>query len=80
MLENFVRAILGQEELMIDGAVGLNELELGNAIYLSAHKDKPVQLPLDRGEVDALLEELRANSKEKTRVVEVRETDPQHKK
>jgi len=80
VLENFLRTILGTEELLIDGAVGVTELELGNAIHLSAHTGEPVDLPLDRQKVEEHFAALRASSKPKKNLRVTRETDPQHVK
>lgn len=78
VIQNFVNTILGKEPIMIDGAVGLTELELGNAIHLSAHTGKPVDLPLDRQQVKEHFEHLRKISKPKVSLAVARETDPQH--
>ncbi len=40
------------------GVEGINELELSNAIYISGYKNKPVELPVDAGEMERLLAEL----------------------
>ncbi|HNT36756.1 MAG TPA: Gfo/Idh/MocA family oxidoreductase, partial [bacterium] len=78
VLQNFVNTILGKEELVIDGAVGLTELELGNAIHLSSHIGKAVELPLDRQQVEDHFAQLRRISKPKASISVARETDPQH--
>jgi predicted dehydrogenase len=62
ILRNFARAILFDEPLMAPGEVGLGSLELSNAIILSSRKGEPVDVPIDRSEYDALIEELRAGS------------------
>lgn len=41
------------------GEDGRDALEVVNAVILSSHRKKPVSLPVDRGEYDNLLEELR---------------------
>ena len=46
-------------------------------MLLSGHKDKPVVIPLDRDEVDALVAELQATSLEKS-VQDQRITGPNH--
>lgn len=45
-IENFLRAIQGEERLIVDGNQGRNTLELVTAIYQSAHLGQPVTLPL----------------------------------
>ena len=47
------------EKPLCAGEDGRDALETVNAIILSACRKKPVSLPVDRGEYDALLEELR---------------------
>jgi predicted dehydrogenase len=64
---NFARAILKKEKLLISGEEGIRGLELGNAILLSGKKGVPVKLPLNRGEVERLLERLRRKSSTKSR-------------
>lgn len=49
ILENFTRAILGEETLLAPAEHGLWALELGNAIQLSAWSGEAVSLPLDDG-------------------------------
>jgi predicted dehydrogenase len=46
-----------------DGAEGRLSLELANAIILSSFAERAVRLPLDRGEYDALLDDLRQGDK-----------------
>ncbi|WCJ59400.1 Gfo/Idh/MocA family oxidoreductase [Fontisphaera persica] len=43
---NFIRAILGQETLVVDGIQGRRTVELVTAIYESAHTGQWVRLPL----------------------------------
>ncbi len=43
---NFLRAIRGEETLLVDGAQGRATVELVTAIYLSALEDRRVALPL----------------------------------
>jgi predicted dehydrogenase len=73
---NFARSILYGEDLIAPGAEGINAVEMINGVILSGKRNKPVSLPVDRAEYDALLEELKASSQEKTRVKEQRVTDP----
>jgi predicted dehydrogenase len=51
-------AILQGQPLMSDGVEGRMSLELANAIVFSSHTREQVQLPLDRQEYAALLEDL----------------------
>ncbi len=62
IINNFANAILGLEPLMVDGAEGINGVELMNAIELSAwNNGKEIILPVDE---DEYLEEL--NKRRKT--------------
>ena len=47
---NFLRAILGQEKLLIDGAEGRHILELILAVYKSAATGQRVSLPIPKGD------------------------------
>lgn len=47
ILNNFVQAIQGKEQLLSNGREGLNALSIINAIYLSGWLDKEVTLPID---------------------------------
>ncbi|HZO89232.1 MAG TPA: Gfo/Idh/MocA family oxidoreductase [Chthonomonadaceae bacterium] len=73
---NLARAILYNEPLISPGEEGLNAVELINGIILSSKTGKPVSTPVNRAEYDKLIEELKATSREKTRVKEQRVTDP----
>jgi predicted dehydrogenase len=57
-----VRAARGEGEVAVTPEEGRNAIELVNAITLSSLRRRAVQLPLDRGEVDAMLAELRAQA------------------
>ncbi len=76
IIQNFARAILYGEPLIAPGEQGLWTMELINAIILSSKRGKPVEVPVDRAEYDALLAELRTQSHPKTRVREQKVTDP----
>lgn len=77
VIRNFARVLQGKEERLIaPGEEALWSLELANAIILSAKRGKTVTLPLDAGEYDTLLAELRTASRAKPAVQEVRRTDP----
>ena len=73
---NFARAILHDEPLIAPGEEGLNAVEMINGVILSGKREKTVSVPVDRAAYDALLEELKASSQEKTRIKEQRVTDP----
>ena len=47
ILQNFVNAILGKEELIADGQEGIKSLQLANAILLSTWFNKWIDLPVD---------------------------------
>jgi predicted dehydrogenase len=81
ILRNFARAILYAEPLVSPGEVGLGSLELANAIILSSHRKKPVEVPIDRREYNRLISRLRGKSKFRDQwTVGTRETDPRLKK
>jgi predicted dehydrogenase len=73
---NFARAILYGEPLIAPGEEGIWCVELASAIILSSKRGKTVTLPVDRAEYDALLRELKASSKPKSRVLGQRVSDP----
>jgi len=55
--ENFVAAIRDGVPLVADGAQGRMSLEVANAIILSSHTGRAVELPVDRAAYAALLAE-----------------------
>lgn len=64
ILSNFVNAILGQEQLFVQGVDGINGVELMNAIELSGWNDgKKIVLPVNEDEYLEQLNIRRANSK-----------------
>lgn len=67
ILENFADAILNGAPLIAPGAESLLELEISNAAYLSAWKDKWVNIPCDRKEFERELDAHRKVS-EKTNI------------
>jgi predicted dehydrogenase len=77
IVRNVARAILHGEELIAPGHEAIPGLELANAMLLSGHKGKPVDIPLDRAEYDAFIAEMQASSREKI-VEDRRITDPDH--
>jgi predicted dehydrogenase len=80
VIRNFARHILHGETLLTPGASGLDSLELANAITLSSHTGKPVNLPLSRAAYDRLLKDLIAKSTFKKTAHNQRVTDPLHVK
>jgi predicted dehydrogenase len=73
---NFARSILYDEPLLAPGEEGLNAVEMINGVILSGKRGKTVPVPVNRAEYDTLLEELKSSSQEKSRVKELRVTDP----
>ena len=70
ILNNFANAVLGIEELFIDGVEGINGVELMNAIELSGWKDgASINLPVDEEEY---LRELNYR-RERSRLKEVKD-------
>jgi predicted dehydrogenase len=63
IIQNFVNAILGKEALLVEGKEGLNSVMMSNAMLLSSHKGKSVDLPLDGNEFESYLKDLIKNSK-----------------
>lgn len=57
MLENFVKAIHGEEKLIADGQAGINTLQLTNGAYLSSWTKQRLALPIDGKVYDKALEE-----------------------
>lgn len=76
--QNFARAILYNEPLLAPGEEGLNAMELINGIILSSKTEQVVHLPVDRAAYDALLAQLKAQSKSKTVSETQRITDPNY--
>ena len=66
------------EPLIVPGEEGINSMELINAVILSGQKGEPVDIPVDREEYDALIEDLKKTSKPKKAGPAKRITDPQH--
>jgi predicted dehydrogenase len=76
---NFCHAILRGKKLLAPGPEGLWSLELADAMILSSFRKKTVRLPLKRKEYEELIEELKAKTKPKRKVADVRVTDTQFK-
>lgn len=67
VINNFANAILGTEELFVDGREGINGVELMNAIELSGwHGGERVTLPVDGKAYKAELDARRKTSRLKT--------------
>lgn len=79
IIRNFARAILFGEPLIAPGADGIHSLELANAVWLSSHCGKPVELPLNRKAYDRFLAKMRRDSTFVKKVAaDRRVTDPNH--
>lgn len=77
VLANMVRHILFGEKLETAGASGIASLELANAITLSSHEGRWVNLPVSRSKYDALLNRLQRESRFMKKTVKAqRVTDP----
>jgi len=77
VLTNMVRHILFGDRLAMPGASGIGSLELANAITLSSHESRWVNLPISRSRYDALLSRLQRQSRfRKEDVKDKRTTDP----
>ena len=77
IVRNVSRAILYGDELISPGEEALASIELANAMLLSGHRGKPVEIPLNRIEYDDFVAEKQAQSKAKS-VEDKRITDPHH--
>jgi len=58
VIRNFAAHVLAGEPLYCPGVEALNELELSNAMYIAGFKGKPVSLPVDGKEIEALIRKL----------------------
>lgn len=61
--ERFINTIQGTDTLIAEGHEGLNSVMLANAIMLSSHEGRPIQLPLDGDAYELVLKERAAKSK-----------------
>ncbi len=77
IVRNVARAILYGERLISPGPEAIRSLELADAILLSGHEHRPVDLPVDRAAYDAFIEAMKATSRDK-HVEDKRITDPHH--
>jgi predicted dehydrogenase len=80
IIRNFCRSILFKEELIAPGEEGLWSVEFINALILSGKRDKPVDIPIDRGEYEELLDGLKKISRKRRVKKMERITDPHHLK
>ena len=62
VIEDFANAIINDTQVMAPGQEGINALEIGNAMLLSALKNKTVELPMDSAEFATELQKLIDNS------------------
>jgi predicted dehydrogenase len=76
IIRNLARHIMHGEPLIVPGEEGINSMELINAVILSSHKGKPVDIPVDREEYEALIEDLKKTSKVDETATAKRITDP----
>ena len=65
IIRNLARAILYDEPLLSPGVEGVQSVEMINALILSGKKGEPVDIPVDREEYEAFIEEMRGTSKAK---------------
>lgn len=77
IIEDFANAILNDTEVMAPAPEGINALEIGNAMLLSALKNKTIDLPMDSAEFALELQKLIDNStfKKEAPAIEVGEED-----
>lgn len=71
VMKNWVDVILDGGDLIAPGAEGVKSVELGNAMLMAAIKGKPVDMPLDGAEFEALLNELIQKSPMTPKLVEM---------
>jgi predicted dehydrogenase len=69
IIENFVNAIRGNEEIIAYGEEGINQLHLSNAILLSSLVNQKIDLPIDAELFKQKLDEKIRNSKVKKKSV-----------
>jgi predicted dehydrogenase len=69
LVNNFIDAVLTGNEPLVTGESAHSAIEVINAIYLSAFRNKTVNLPIDREEYDQLFQEMSTGT---TRVPQAR--------
>ncbi len=62
IIEDFADAIIEDRQVMAPAPEGVNSLEIGNAMLLSAIKNKTIELPMDSNEFAVELQKLVDNS------------------
>ena len=78
IIRNFCRSILFGEKLIAPGEEGIWTVEFFNALILSGKKNEPVDIPVNRGEYEDLLQSLKKISREKKVKKIKRVTDPRY--
>ena len=78
IIRNFCRSILFGEKLIAPGEEGIWTVEFFNALILSGKKNEPVDIPVNRGEYEDLLQSLKKISRDKKVKKIKRVTDPRH--
>lgn len=78
IIRNFCRSILFGEKLIAPGKEGIWTVEFFNALILSGKKNKSVDIPVNRGEYEDLLQSLKKISGEKKVKKIKRVTDPRY--
>jgi predicted dehydrogenase len=63
IIEDFANAIIKDTEVIAPAPEGIRGLEIGNAMLLSALKNKTIEMPMDSAEFAAELDKLIKNSK-----------------
>ena len=71
IIANFLAAIAGEAELIAPAVEGIRQLEIGNAMILSAWLGKAVELPLDVQTYAQMLEERIGKSRYRKRIVPI---------
>lgn len=77
VIEDFANAIINDTQVIAPAQEGINALEIGNAMLLSALKNKTVELPMDSAEFAVELQKLINNStfKKEASAIEVGKED-----
>ena len=73
---NFLDAIAGKAELVAHASEGIREVEIGNAMLLSAWTGKTVDLPMDAALFESLLNERIATSRYQKNSIESKKEEP----
>ncbi|GAH74787.1 unnamed protein product, partial [marine sediment metagenome] len=78
IIRNFCCSILFGEKLIAPGEEGIWTVEFFNALILSGKKNKSVDIPVNRGEYEDLLQSLKKISRQKKVKKIKRVTDPRY--